>query len=90
MILYKTIIKLYKKAAYSPGLSGLPLASHPSTRTREIALFMVMGAPFLLCILMIINSATAGGSKIVINIASNEIEGAETSSGISSSSSSFF
>jgi hypothetical protein len=46
MILYKSIVNLYVKSAYNSTISEV-LLSAPSTRSREVALFVLAGAPFV-------------------------------------------
>jgi hypothetical protein len=43
LILYKTIVNLYLKSAYSGSLIHT-ITPGPSTRAKEVALFMLMGA----------------------------------------------
>jgi hypothetical protein len=86
MIMYRAIVKLFMKTAYSQGIPN-HLLPGPSTRTREIALFRLFGAPAADGAFTIINSVTAGGSKVILNIAgNNELEG--TGSTISNTSNS--
>ena len=86
MIMYKAVMKLYMKSAYS-NLPVEVIRSTPSTRSREVALFMIMGAPFIVGTLMVIISVTSGGKKVIVNIAeSNNLEGTLTDSASSSSS----
>ena len=87
LILYRTIVNLYMKSAYREApLLHLP---GPSTRSKEIALFMIMGAPIITGALIGIKVLIAGGTKVIVSIAeSNNLEGTGTSS--TSSSSSFF
>jgi len=85
MILYKSIVKLYMKSTYNSSLSDV-IRSAPSTRAKEIALFMVMGAPLIAGALITINKVSFGGTKVAINIAeSNNLEGPGSSSASSSS-----
>jgi len=84
MILYKTIVNLYVKSAYSKSLTEV-LKSAPSTRGKEIALFMIVGAPFIAGLMLTTNKII--GPKVIINLVSNnELEG---SSSVSSSFSLF-
>jgi hypothetical protein len=86
MILYKTIVNLYLKSAYSGSLINT-ITSGPSTSAKEVALFMIIGAPFITGALLTINKVTSGGTKVIVNIAeSNNLEGTGTSSSSSSSS----
>jgi len=87
MILYRAVMKIFMKSAYgSNSIPDLALRA-PSTRPREIALFMLMGAPAIVGALMGINYATGGGSKLIVNVVDNT--GLEVKSS-GSSSSSFF
>lgn len=82
LFLYKADVILYLKSTHGQG--GLPIEQISGARTREIALFMIMGAPVVVGALMTINAVSG-----VINIAANtELEG--TVSNKESSSSSFF
>jgi len=47
MILYKTIVNIYLKSTHSPASLPNALLMCPSTRAKEIALFMLFGAPFV-------------------------------------------
>jgi hypothetical protein len=87
MLMYKAVMKLFMKSAYGSGsLPVIPLSGQ-STRAREIALFWILGAPAIVGALMGINTFTAGGTKVNLNVAGNtELEG---SSSVSSSSSFF-
>ena len=80
MIMYKAVMKLYMKSAYESCRPVVPL-SGACTRPREIALFMLMGAPAIVVALMTINAFTAGGTKINLNVAENtELEGSSSGS----------
>lgn len=57
------------KSAYDHG-TVVPL-SGICTRPRQIALFMVTWAPAIVKGLMVINTFTAGGSKVIINVVGN-------------------
>jgi hypothetical protein len=46
MILYRSIVKLYMQSAYSSSLSDV-IRSGPSTKSKEVLLIMIMGAPFI-------------------------------------------
>ena len=86
MIMYRSIVKLYMKSAFNNKLPDA-LISAPSTRSKEIALFMIMGAPFIAGALITINKLTAGGTKVLVNITeSNNLEGTGSNSASSSSS----
>ena len=86
MILYRSVVKIYINSLSKAGIPDSML-SGASTRHREIALFMLMGAPEIAGSLMVINPVTAGGTKVPLNIAgNNELEGTGTSSTSSSSS----
>lgn len=97
-IMYKAVMKTFMKAAYGPNVNPNPLKgltasglTGPNTRPKEIAFFMLMGAPLIVAALMGISYATSIGSKVVINVVDNtgsvESTGSEgTSSGISNSS----
>jgi len=86
MIMYKSIVNLYMKNAYSSTLPDV-LRTTPSTRSKEVALFMIMGAPVIAGAMLVINKVTSGGTKVIINIADrNNLEGTGTSSASSSSS----
>ena len=86
VLMYRAVMKLFMKSAYGNPAVILP---GPSTRTKEIALFMILGAPFIVGSLMTINAATSGkfGTKLVTNLAeNNELEVPENSKVNSSSS----
>ena len=87
MVLYKAVVNLFIKSAYSsvPDL----LRGGPSTRSREIGLFLIMGAPVVVATLMGINKLTSGGAKVILNIG-EKIELEPNSASSSSSSLSFF
>ena len=86
MILYKAVLKLYMKSAYSSSISEV-IRSGASTRSKEIALFMIMGAPPIVGGLLTKNKLTSGSTKVIVNIAeSNNLEGTITNSASSSSS----
>jgi hypothetical protein len=73
MILYKTIVNLYLKSAYNKNLPDV-LINVPSTRAKEIALFMLVGAPFVAGWMWTGNKIIGG--KVVVNLlANNELEG---------------
>ena len=73
MILYKTIVNLYVKSANNKNLSDV-LKPVPSTRAKELALFMLLGAPFVAGCMW--TGKTVIGGKVVLNIlANNELEG---------------
>ena len=55
MILYKTIVNLYTKSAFNSS-SILELAN--TTRSKEVALFMIIGAPAIVDSIMAINAVT--------------------------------
>lgn len=91
MILYKTVLNMYMKAAYNYGPNQGPLNEVcrrlPSTRSREIALFMMIGGPIIVAQLMVINKVTGVGSKVILSVTGQtELEAA---SSVSSSSSLF-
>jgi hypothetical protein len=87
MIMYKAVVKMFMQSAYAPIPLPESLLLGPSTRPREIALFMLMGAPAIVGALMGINYATGAGSKLIVSVAENTgLEGASSGS----SSSSFF
>jgi hypothetical protein len=46
MIVYKTIVNLYLKSVYNKNLPDV-IRNVPSTRAKEIALFMLVDAPFV-------------------------------------------
>jgi hypothetical protein len=46
IIMYKSIVNLYIKSTYNQNLPDV-LRNVPSTRAKEIALFMLVGAPFV-------------------------------------------
>jgi hypothetical protein len=75
MILYKTIVNLYLKTAYNKNLPDV-LKNIPSTRAKEIALFMLVGAPFVAGWMWTGNKIIGG--KVVVNLlANNELEGTD-------------
>jgi len=74
MIMYKTIVNLYIKSAYGQNLPEPAfLRNVPTTRAKEIALFMLVGAPFVAGWLW--TGKQVIGGKVVVNILANEIEG---------------
>ena len=86
MILYRSIVNLYMKSEYSSSLTGA-LITGSSSRGKEVALFLIMGAPFIAGALLGINNSTSGGTTVTVNIAeSKNLEGTGASSGSSSSS----
>ena len=91
MFMYNAVVKLYMKSAYNQNLPDL-LKNAPSTRVREVALFMLFAGPAIVGSLMTINKVTAGGTKIILKIAENtevlteaEVSGSGTSTIISNS-----
>ena len=59
---------MFMKAAYSPDhLTALHLMN-PSTRTREIGLFMLSAGPIIVGQLMLINKLTGVGSKVILSV----------------------
>ena len=68
MILYKTIVNLYVKSAYSSSLSYV-LITGPRTRSKEIGLFLLMGAPFVAGLMWTGNKIIGG--KVVVNVLAN-------------------
>ena len=77
MILYKSVVNLFVKSAYSKSLPDIIKA--PSTRTREIALFMLLGAPFVVGCMW--TGGLVFGGKVVVNLnanANNELEGIDS------------
>jgi len=86
MLMYKAVMKIYMKSAYPAGLPQLVL-SGTSTRSAEIALFMLMGAPAILGALYTMNQVSSGGSKVILSLAGNtELEGISSGININSSS----
>jgi len=84
LIMYKAVMKIFLNSTYGP--ASLPSLSGGSTRSREIALFMIMGTPAVVGALLTINKVTSGGTKVIVNIAEgNNLEGTGTSSASSSS-----
>lgn len=76
MFLYKNIVNLYVKSAYSQSLTEV-LKSGPSTRGKEIAVFMLVGAPLIAGLMLTTNKII--GPKVVINLVSNnELEGSSS------------
>jgi len=73
MIMYKTIVNLYLKSAYNKNLPDV-LRKVPSTRAKEIALFMLVGAPFVAG-WMWTEKKIIGGKVVVNLLANNELEG---------------
>jgi len=55
MILYKTIVNLYLKSAYSGSLIDT-ITTGPNTCAKEVALFMIIGALFITRALLTINN----------------------------------
>jgi hypothetical protein len=73
MIMYKTIVNLYIKSTYNQNLSDV-IRNVPSTRAKEIPLFMLVCSPFVACWLWTGNKIIGG--KVVVNLlANNELEG---------------
>jgi hypothetical protein len=73
MIMYKTIVNLYLKSAYDKKLPEV-LRNVPTTRAKELALFMLVGAPFVAVWLWTGNKIIGG--KVVVNLITNaELEG---------------
>ena len=73
MIMYKTIVNLYVKSAYSSTFTDIVLSA-PSTRSKELAFFMLMGVPFVVGFMWAGNKIVGG--KVVVNVlANNELEG---------------
>ena len=89
MIMYKAVVNLYMKSAYSSKFPDL-FRGGPSTKSREIALFMIMGAPIVVGTLMGINKLTSGGAKVILNIGEKIDLEVPNSASSSSSSLSFF
>ena len=97
MIMYKTIVNLYIKSAYGKNLPD-SLKNVPSTKAKEIALFMLVGAPFVAGWLW--TGKTIMGGKVVVNIATElvgtdsirkiDTEGIRDANSISKSSFFFF
>lgn len=78
MIIYKTIVNLYVKSAYSTTFTDIILSA-PSTRSKEIALFLLIGAPFVVGCMWSGNKIVGG--KLIVNVVSNnELEGTSSSS----------
>ena len=69
MLIYKSIVKLYLKSTY--GIKYIEKIPGQSTRSREIALFMIMGAPMITAAIMGINYATKKDTKVIVNIIEN-------------------
>jgi hypothetical protein len=88
MIMYKTVVILWMKSAYSQQASILdPIRG--SLRAREIAFFMMVGAPLIVGNLMVINKVTSAGTKVNLSLAAkNDLVVPNTAS--SSCSVSFF
>lgn len=78
VFLYKRVVNGYMKYTHNnPNLVSLLGGS--STIQREITFFMVVGAPMVVGALMGINWATAGKTKVILNIdVNNEIEKTST------------
>ena len=89
MIVYKAVMKIYIKAINSQGPNaGLDLVRFgPSTRSKEIALFMLAGAPAIAGTLMAINYATKIGTKVFVNVLDSTGSGSTGSEGSNSASS---
>jgi hypothetical protein len=62
MIFYKTIVNLYLKSVYNKNLPDV-LRNVPSTRAKEIALFMLVGAPFVAGWLWTVNKIIGGSFR---------------------------
>lgn len=75
MIMYKTVMNMYMKNTYNNPSVVKYLGVSPSTKAREIAFFMIVGAPMVVGALMGINWATAGKTKVKLKIGNNELEG---------------
>jgi len=88
MIIYKTIVNLYMKSAFNSSSILESIKGANSTRSKEVALFMIIGAPLIVGSIMSINAVTSGGAKkVIVNIVgNNELE---VTSSVSSSSSLF-
>jgi len=55
MIMYKTVMNMYMKNTYNNPSVVKYLGVSPSTKAREIAFFMIVGAPMVVGALMGIN-----------------------------------
>jgi hypothetical protein len=55
MIMYKTVMNMYMKNTYNNPSVLNYLGGSPRTRAREIAIFMIVGAPIVVGALMGIN-----------------------------------
>jgi hypothetical protein len=74
MILYKTIVNIFIKYTYSPASLANTRLLGPSTRAKEIALFMLFGAPFVAAWMWTGNKIIGG--KVVVNLLANyDLEG---------------
>jgi hypothetical protein len=79
MILYKSIVNLYVKSTYGNSSIIDAVKNVHSTRSKEVALFMLMGAPVIAGLMW-----TAGQifrCKVVVNVmvnASNELNGIDS------------
>jgi hypothetical protein len=68
MIIYKTIVNMYIKSAYNTNLTDV-IKNTPSTRSKEIALFMIMGAPFVAGCMLV--TKTVLGVKLNVKLIGN-------------------
>lgn len=73
MIMFNSICKLFMKITYGKDYPEV-LKHIPSTKAKEVALFMLVGAPFVAGWMWTVNKIIGG--KVVVNLlVNNELEG---------------
>lgn len=74
LILYRAIVKLYVNNAYSSGSAfsySEAIKAFPNIKSKEIILFMILGAPFIAGSLISISSLTKTSTKVIVNLTEN-------------------